>query len=645
MTLSESDHGTPSFGDRTGMLTGIRTTFATGFMRYVLIALMSVLVGSFAVWGIGDIFRGGTSTTLASIGSTQISQQSFQTMYNREVQNLGRMLGRGVTPDQARSFGIEQRVLSQLVTDATLDERGRQLGLGIDDETIRTRIVSSPSFRGPSGQFDINVFRELLRQNGFTEQSYIDIERRLAVRQQLAGAVSDRLGTPQLLIDTLARYQAETRTAQFVTIGARNVGDVPAPDAGTLQTYFDANKASFRAPEYRKLVLLTLSPQDQAAFAQVPDAEIEAEVQRLRDTGEKRTIQQIVFPNAEEAQAALTRIRAGVEFAEVAKERNISESDLTLGHMARAEVADALVRDAAFALAEGAVSDPVRGTFGTVLVRVTKIDAVNAEALREQARSRLALELARNAVNDLHDKIERERASGLPLADIAAKVGLSVSVVDAVDQTGADPAGVQLNLTGASLLLPAAFRADVGMENDPLQVRETGAFIWFEVAAITPSRDRTLDEVKDRVEARWREDEVKGRITKAATEMTEAIRQGKTLAELAGPLTLEVKTSRAFTRQATEGDWGTGAIQALFATPKGQAGNAPAADGIDRIVFVTEDITVPADAAVDARTQAQLTQSIEDDILGQYIARLQKDYGVSINQTVLRRAIGGGDGG
>ncbi|WP_204333471.1 SurA N-terminal domain-containing protein, partial [Proteus mirabilis] len=77
--------------------------------------------------------------------------------------------------DQARGFGIEQRVLNQLVTDATLDERGRQLGLGIDDDTIRNRIISSPSFRGPTGQFDINTFRELLRQNGYTEQSYIDV--------------------------------------------------------------------------------------------------------------------------------------------------------------------------------------------------------------------------------------------------------------------------------------------------------------------------------------------------------------------------------------------------------------------------------------------------------------------------------------
>jgi peptidyl-prolyl cis-trans isomerase D len=233
------------------MLTGLRNTFAKGIMRFVLIALMTLLVASFAVWGIGDIFRGGTSTTLAQVGGTQVTVQTFQTAYNREVQNLGRMLGRGVTPDQARQFGIDQRVLGQLLTEATLDERGRQLGLGIDDDTIRTRITSTPAFRGPTGQFDRNSFIELLRQNGYNEQTYIELERRLAVRQQIAGAVSDRMGTPQALIDAMTRFQNETRTASYFVVGSAQVGDIPAPDAAALQAYFDANKTAFRAPEAR----------------------------------------------------------------------------------------------------------------------------------------------------------------------------------------------------------------------------------------------------------------------------------------------------------------------------------------------------------------------------------------------------------
>jgi peptidyl-prolyl cis-trans isomerase D len=626
------------------MLTGIRNTFAKGIMRIVLVLLMSILVGSFAIWGIGDIFRGGTSTTLANVGGTQISVQTFQTMYNREVQNLGRMLQRGVTPEQARAFRIDERVLSQLVTDATLDERGRQLGLGIDDDTIRNRIVTSPSFRGPTGQFDRNAFVELLRQNGFTEQSYIDYERRLAVRQQIAGAISDKVPTPQVLIDALSRFQAETRKAQYLVVGARAAGDVGAPDAGTLQAFYEGRRAQFRAPEFRKLVLLTLSPDEQAAFAQVLPAQIETEVTRLREAAEKRTVQQITFPTPEEATAAAERLKGGLTFEALATERNISAADLTIGTFGRSEMTDPAVRDAVFALAEGDVSAPVRGAFGTVLVKVTKAEAFNVEAAREQARQTIARDMGRTAVNEFYDKIERERSTGLPLADIATKVGLTTTVVDAVDTQGRDTTGAQLNLVGASEFLAPAFRAEVGLENDPAQIRQAGIFIWYEVAAITPARDRTLDEVKDAVEASWREQEVKTRIGRVATDLTDAVRGGKTLAEAGQALGLEVKTTNALTRTATDGDWGSAAIQVLFATAKDRAANAAAADGIDHIVFVTTEITVPEGAVLDARTRGQLTQSVEDDVLGQFISQLQKDFGSNVNRVLLRRAIGAPEG-
>ena len=623
------------------MLTGLRSAFEKGIARFVLIALMAVLVLSFAVWGIGDIFRGGTATTVATVGDTQINVQTFQTAYNREVQNLGRMVGRGLTPDQARQFGIDQRVLNQLVTEATLDERGRQLGLGIDDDTIRTRIVSTPQFRGPTGQFDRTAFQEVLRQNGYNEQTYIDLERRLAVRQQIAGAVSDKLGTPQVLIDAMTRFQNETRQAQYVVIGATQAGEVPAPDAATLQAYFDANKAAFRAPEFRKLVVLTLSPQEQIGFQQVPDAQLDEEVARLRETSERRAIQQLTFQTPEDAEAAAKKLKEGLSFEDLAKERNVTPADLSLGNLSRAQIADPAVRDAAFALAAGAVSEPVRGRFGTVLLKVTAIEPFNEGQAREQARMTIATTMARNAVNDLHDRIEKERSSGLPLADIAAKVGVSVTTVDAIDVQGRDPSEVQLNLPGASEFLPAAFRAEVGLENEPVNNRQSGLWVWYEVAGITPARDRTLDEVRAQVEARWREDEVKVRIGKAADVMATALREGKTLAELAQPLNLEVKTTPALKRTATDGVWGASTVQMLFATAKGQAANAPAADGIDRVVFVTTEIALPADATLDQRTRDQLSQSIEDDVLAQYIARLQRDFGTTVNRTLLNRAVGG----
>ena len=59
----------------------------------------------------------------------------------------------------------------------------------------------------------------------------------------------------------------------------------------------------------------------------------------------------------------------------------------------------------------------------------------------------------------------------------------------------------------------------MGIDRDPLQVE--GGYVWFEIAGINLSRERPLDEVKEQVEARWREQEIATRLkTKAAESST-----------------------------------------------------------------------------------------------------------------------------
>jgi peptidyl-prolyl cis-trans isomerase D len=68
---------------------------------------------------------------------------------------------------------------------------------------------------------------------------------------------------------------------------------------------------------------------------------------------ERRTVQQIVFPTLEEAQAAAERIKQGATFEAVATERNIDPKDVELGTFSKAEMVDPTVAEAAFALARG----------------------------------------------------------------------------------------------------------------------------------------------------------------------------------------------------------------------------------------------------------------------------------------------------
>src|SRR5581483_11329180 len=104
----------------------------------------------------------------------------------------------------------------------------------------------------------------------------------------------------------------------------------------------------------------------------------------------------------------------------------------------------------------------------------------------------------------LRDKIEDEKASGATLAEIAKKFGLKAMTIDAVDRSGRAPDGKPVSgLPKTPDVLAAAFGSDVGVDNEALQAPDGGS-IYFEVNNVTPARERTLEEVKDKVESAWR---------------------------------------------------------------------------------------------------------------------------------------------
>src|SRR5439155_17069096 len=155
------------------MLPGMRKASSNWLGKPIMAVVMGVLIVSFGVWGIADIFRGFGQSTLAKIGHTEISAEAFRQIYNDKLQQLGRQFGRPLTPDQARSFGLDRQVLQQTIAEAALDEEARRLRLGQSDHQIRQHIKNDPNFKGVGGNFDPNRFQAVIRNIGYTEQPYV----------------------------------------------------------------------------------------------------------------------------------------------------------------------------------------------------------------------------------------------------------------------------------------------------------------------------------------------------------------------------------------------------------------------------------------------------------------------------------------
>jgi peptidyl-prolyl cis-trans isomerase D len=615
--------------------------------KTIMAIAMGALIVSFGIWGIADIFRGFGQSTLATVGSTEISVNEFRQLYTDRLQQLGRQFGRPLTQEQARAFGFDRQLLEQTLAEAALDEEARRLGLGQSDaETMRV-IFSDPNFKGVDGKFDPQRFQYMIRQFGFTEARYIADQRRVSLRRQIAGSLSAGLEPSKTLLEATSHFQNEQRAIEYIRLGAAQAGTIDPPSPEALADYFDKHKAQFRAPEYRKIVFVVLTPEEIGKWSDVSDEDARKLFDQRKEhlgTPEKREVSQMVFPNMDEATAARSRIASGTSFDDLVKERKLAAADVDLGLVSKSGILDPAFADAAFSLPSGEVSQPVQGRFGVALIKVGKIQPAEQpsyESLAPQIKREIAQARARDQVASLRDKFEDERGGGASVTEAAQKLGLAATTIDAVDRSGNQPNGQPANIPQGLNVVAQAFNSDVGVDNEPISFH--GGYVWYDVLGITPPRDRTLDEVKDQVEARWREDQVAGRLRAKATELVQKLGQAGNLADQAASLGVKAETATGLKRDGTVPGLPSAVIAAAFKTAKDGVGQAAGDGDSEWVVFRVTDITVPpVDFASDETKKLKdaLQRALGDEQLAAYVTKLEKDIGTKINEEAFAQATG-----
>jgi peptidyl-prolyl cis-trans isomerase D len=198
------------------MLDSMRKGAGTWFVR----GFLFLLVASFAVWGVGDIFRGRTDTTLIRVGDVKIQPQEFNDAFNREMRRMSQAMGQPLDREQARAFGLVDRTLQQVVTQTLYDQESADLDLIASREMILKQIRGNPAFQNEFRQFDRFRFEQLLRENGFTEGSFIAANQRDLTRGQLFEAVAGGAHPPKALVEFFYKRQNEKRIAELATVPA-----------------------------------------------------------------------------------------------------------------------------------------------------------------------------------------------------------------------------------------------------------------------------------------------------------------------------------------------------------------------------------------------------------------------------------------
>ena len=519
----------------------------------------------------------------------------------------------------------------------------------MSDADISKQIMADPSFRGLSGGFDRGRFEQIIRQAGYTEPRYVAEQRNNILRRQLTSAISSDIRVSDTEAQAFNRFQNEQRSVQYVTLARAAAGEISSPPPDTLEKYFEERKLAFRAPEYRKIAVLTLSSEAIAKTINVSDEEAKKVYEERKEgrysSPEKRDLQQIVFPTEDEAKAAAAKIASGASFDQVAAERNLKPGDITLTGATKTSIVDPAVAEAAFSLKPDEVSAPIKGRFGYALLKVTRIEPARVSPYEEVAadiKQELASEQAREKAGKLRNNIEDELAGGSRLDEVGTKLGIPVRVIDAVDRSGRGPDGKPVTGLPTTDILSGAFSSDVGIENDAVQIPD--GFVYYDVLGITAPRDRTLEEVRGLVETRWREDEITERLKKKSEEMAVKLKDGTPFEQLAAENGLKVETASGLKRNSTD-PLPAAAVDEIFKTAKDQAGASEGKDAIERIVFRVTDVSTPAfdPSSADAKTIVDtLRNAISDELLGQYITQIENRLGMTVNRAALNQAITGG---
>jgi peptidyl-prolyl cis-trans isomerase D len=620
-----------------------------GAQSWVAKILFGLLIVSFGVfWNVSDFISGLGRESLATVGSTTITVDRFQRAFQNRLAALSGNSQQRITAEMALKLGLDRQVLDSLVSQTALLNQAGDLGLALSKQALAEQLKREPDFRGPDGKFSRIAFDSYLRQIGLSEQGFLTLYGEDELRRQIADALEAATVVPKPFLEQRHSYAAETRTLSHFTMDRAKLPAIAEPDQAKLEATYGAHKQEYMTEETRRVAVIVLAIDDLAKEAVLTDEEVKATYEETRDRydrPERRRVQQIAFKDRASAEEARKAIVEGKKnFMDVAKETGAKESDTNLGLLTRKQLIDPKIADAAFQLARDAVSEIIDGKFATVLLRVIEIEEGKTSTFAEvekDVRAALSRKKARALLQERTDLIEEDRNAGKTLKEIADGRKLRHFEVETTARNQTADGKTAIDYPDAQIVLSAAFAAEQGMDHEPVEL-PSESYAWFNVLAVTPSRQEELDAVKDKVRQAYVEAETAKQLTSAALGYIERLMKGEDMGKIATEAggTLEVR--EMLRRNMVPPGLTDEAMRQAFSMPKGAASSAPTPDARSLAIFRLDHVN-PAIAPTQDEEQKlgkELGAEMRLGSLATYLGALRNSFGVTVNDKLLQRVTG-----
>jgi peptidyl-prolyl cis-trans isomerase D len=572
--------------------------FATSWGGKILGAALIVALAAFGVPGILATLD---ANSIARVGDEDITANDFMRLYQQNLNAFAQQTGQLPTNEQAIQMGIPTQVLSQLTTRAAINQFAVRNGVGVSEPKLVELVRADPTFFGVLGSFDRSIYEQVIRSEGLTSEQYFETQRKAARRQQIAIGLFGGSQISKTSGELLNRFRNDLRTIDYFTLSAAGLPQQPVPTEEELAAYLTENQAAYRTQETRTADVLYLTIDALAALPeyQPTDVELQAEYEATKDSLtkiERRTIKQVVLPTADAEKIFTDQQAAGATF-DVA----LAASGLTaieIGNLAKSEVSDPALATAAFALAEAGDFAIIPGIGGKRVVAVTAIEPggqITFEEARAGLITKLSTDKARAAYLDIQDQVEELRAAFQPLKQIAERFKIPLTTVSLTAAGGELSAVPGLAEDERQRAAQAIFAGEVG------KLAATVTYganhnLWFDLTAVDPARDQTLDEVRPALTTAWTTAKVDETLKAQVEAIIAELDRGKSFEDVAAAGNQLTIGSAPFTRS---GD-GSSIINNAVATSvfsEGPEGHGWAVNGDgDYVVFKVASVTPPTDA-------------------------------------------------
>ncbi len=473
--------------------------------------ILTLVVLSFVLAGVGSYVSQGADNSPAVVNGEKITRYDFEKAYENQRNRMQQQFGEAfeqLTSNPEQLKAMRAGVLRGLVDERLLVQWIRDAGIRVSDEQVKEYILSIPDFQ-VDGAFNNDVYLSTIRRIGYSSAQFREM-----IRQDLEKAqVIDALSASDFMVDKLLEQQYmlenQNRDIRYVEISSGLFADQVAITDEQIEQFYNANLAQFEAPEQVDVAYIELRLSDlTASVAEPTDDEVQSYYTQHQGnyTGtESRRVAHILLSgdDAEQQAAELeTALKEGAEFAELAKQHSADTFTAPQGGelpWTGKGVWEPEFEQAAFALAEGEVSAPVKTQYGVHIVKLLEVRPAAVKPL-DDVRGQIIAQVKRDkAMEKYLDQQQRlsdaayEVPDSLEPAATAAELTKQTTGLFTVNSAPALFNDPQL----MKKVFDPVFIAE-GMNSDVIELSPEHSIV-VRVNQFKPSQIEPLEAVKDRV--------------------------------------------------------------------------------------------------------------------------------------------------